>query len=371
MPESVSRGPQDPSLVTSTRPAVDHLRPADEHDPLAPPAGDEPDDRLTLPPDDDVAHERPTLDEHLIADDPIADEVVVSVTDGRPHRSGPGLVPVAADDADDIPADLDDAVRHGDVDAWGRSEHMRSIARTIYDPIYSKWFRAEWEGLEHIPTDGGALLVSNHAGAVPSDAPVIMHGVEKELGRPVYTMAEYLFRALPVVGTLWARLGGLPAHPDNAYRLLHDDGQLALVFPEGTKATSKLYRDRYKLHRFGRGGFVHIAMRSGVPIVPLAVMGSEEAMPMVARLPRLARLMNLPYFPITANQLMLGPLLGAGVNFPAKFRIRVLPPIHFDVPPNQERYSRSRVMEEADRIRTQIQEALYDMLRTRRSVWFG
>ena len=130
--------------------------------------------------------------------------------------------------------------RSGDVDGWGRSEQMRAIARQLYDPVYKHWFRAEWEGLEHIPREGGALLVANHGGAIPSDAPVIMHGIETELGRPVYGLAENLFRSLPVIGTLWSRTGGVPAHPDNAYRLLHDEQQLALVFPEGTKATGKL-----------------------------------------------------------------------------------------------------------------------------------
>ena len=90
-----------------------------------------------------------------------------------------------------------------------------------------------------------------------------MHGIETELLRPVYGLAENLFRSLPVLGTLWSRAGGVPAHPDNAYRLLHDDRQLVLVFPEGTKATGKLVRDRYQLRRFGRGGFVEIAMRAG------------------------------------------------------------------------------------------------------------
>ncbi len=126
--------------------------------------------------------------------------------------------------------------RRSDVDEWGRSEHMRSIVRRLYDPMYKYWFRVEWEGLEKIPHHGGALLVANHAGAIPSDAPVIMHGIEEELGRPVYGLADYFFRTLPVVGTMWSRTGGVPAHPDNAYRLLHDQQQLALVFPEGTKA---------------------------------------------------------------------------------------------------------------------------------------
>jgi 1-acyl-sn-glycerol-3-phosphate acyltransferase len=260
--------------------------------------------------------------------------------------------------------------RQSDVDEWGRSEHMRSILRALYDPVYSKWFRVEWEGLDKIPTEGGALLVANHSGAIPSDAPVIMHGVEKELGRPLYGMADYFFRTVPVVGTLWARSGGVPANPDNAYRLLHEQQQLALAFPEGTKGPSKSYTDRYRLRRFGRGGFVEIAMRAGVPVIPIAVVGSEESMPIVLRLPALARALGIPYFPITANLLVMGPL-GAVVPFPVKFKLRVLDPVHFSVPPDQERYSKSRVMDEAESIRTSLQETIYDMLRDRRSVWFG
>jgi 1-acyl-sn-glycerol-3-phosphate acyltransferase len=257
-----------------------------------------------------------------------------------------------------------------DVDEWGRSERFRALTRTLYEPVYSRWFRVEWEGLEKIPAVGGALLVPNHAGAIPSDAPVIMHGIEKELGRPVYGLADYFFRTVPVVGTLWARGGGVSARPANAYRLLKEQGQLVLDFPEGTKGPSKSFTDRYQLRRFGRGGFVEIAMRAGVPVIPVAVIGSEEAMPVVFRLPTLARALGIPYFPVTANLLALGPL-GIVVPFPAKFKLRVLDPIHFDVPPDQERYSKSRVMEEAERIRGLIQESVYDMLRDRRSVWFG
>jgi 1-acyl-sn-glycerol-3-phosphate acyltransferase len=172
-----------------------------------------------------------------------------------------------------------DEVRRSDVDRWGRSEHFRELTRRAFDPIYKYWFRVEWEGFEHLPEEGGALLVANHAGAIPPDAPSIMHGIEKDLGRPVYGLAENLFRTMPVVGTLWSRSGGVAAHPDNAYRLLHDEERLVLVFPEGTKGTGKHYRDRYRLRRFGRGGFVDIAMRAGVPVIPIAVMGAEETAP--------------------------------------------------------------------------------------------
>jgi 1-acyl-sn-glycerol-3-phosphate acyltransferase len=293
---------------------------------------------------------------------------------GRPPRiairRGGELVPLprpATDDGEHQPVD---GPRRSDVDSWGRSERLRSLTRAAYDPIYRYWFRAEWEGFEHLPKEGGALIVANHAGAIPADAPVIMHGIETDLGRPVYGLAEYLFRALPVVGTLWSRGGGVTANPDNAYRLLHDEGQLVLVFPEGTKGTGKHFRDRYQLRRFGRGGFVEIAMRAGVPIVPIAVVGNEESMPILWKSNRLAKLMGVPYFPVTANQLLLGPL-GLVTYLPAKFKLRVLPPVRFDVPTDQERYSRSRVMEESEGIRLLIQNALYDMLRARRSVWFG
>ncbi|MBX7070983.1 MAG: acyltransferase family protein [Microthrixaceae bacterium] len=269
--------------------------------------------------------------------------------------------PVVEDDA---------TIRHGDVDEWGRSENMRRIARQLYEPIYSKWFRAEWEGLEKIPTDGGALIVANHAGAIPSDAPAIMHGIEKELERPVYGMADYFFRKVPVVGTMWSRLGGLPAHPDNAYRLLREQKQLVLVFPEGTKGTSKHMSERYQLARFGRGGFVEIAMRAGVPVIPIAVVGAEESMPIVAKVPAVAKAIGIPYMPITANMLALGPL-GLVGYFPAKFKLRVLDPVYFNVEPDRERYSKSRIMDESERIRDNIQAALYDMLRERRSIWFG
>jgi 1-acyl-sn-glycerol-3-phosphate acyltransferase len=286
-------------------------------------------------------------------------------TTPRKRTASTALVPVPKDEGDDGLRDP----RRSDVDEWGRSEHMREIARQVYGPMYRSWHRVEWEGLENIPTDGGALLVSNHAGAIPADAPAIMHGIEEELGRPVYGLADELFKMMPIIGTMWSRVGGVLAHPDNAYRLLREQKQLALVFPEGTKGTGKLYGDRYQLARFGRGGFVQIAMRAGVPVVPIAVVGAEEAMPTLFKINPLAKALGLPYVPITANMLALGPL--GMLPFPAKIKIRVLEPVAFEVEPDQPRYSRSLIMDESERIRQQIQEALYDMLRHRESVWYG
>jgi 1-acyl-sn-glycerol-3-phosphate acyltransferase len=284
------------------------------------------------------------------------------VSTALPIPTDGGLVPV------DRPVVGDH--RLGDVDDWGRSERMRGLARRLYDPVYRRWFRAEWEGLDKIPRRGGALIVANHAGAIPPDAPVIMHGIETELGRPVYGLADDLFRQVPVIGTLWSRVGGVVAHPDNAHRLLRDQGQLVLDFPEGAKGSGKLYGDRYRLRRFGRGGFVETAMRAGVPVIPVAVVGAEEAMPILWKSDRLARVLRLPYAPITLNGLVFGPL-GVVLYLPAKIKLQVLDPVIFDVPPDQLRYSRSRVMDEAEAIRTRLQETLRQMLGDRRSIWFG
>ncbi len=263
-----------------------------------------------------------------------------------------------------------DDLRLSDVDEWGRSQHLRDLLAKVYDPLYERWFRVEWEGFDKIPRTGGALMVANHAGAIPVDAPSIMHGIERELQRPVYGLADEVFKRIPLVNLGWSRLGGVQAHPDNAYRLLREQQQLVMVFPEGSKGPGKLYRERYQLRRFGRGGFVQIAMRAGVPIIPLAVVGNEETMPIVFKIPALSRALGLPYAPVTANMLALGPL-GAVVPFPAKLRIRVLDPVVLDVLPDQPRYSRSRIMDTSEDIRHAIQAELYDMLRHRRSVWFG
>ena len=171
--------------------------------------------------------------------------------------------------------------------------------RALLEPAYRYWFRFQFEELHRIPTSGGALLVANHAGVIPVDAALVMHGIERELNRPVYGLHHHTLATVPGLGVLLARAGGVVAHPDNALRLLRDDGQLLLVFPEGTKGTTKLYRDRYRLARFGRGGFVDTAMRAGVPVVPIAIVGSEETMPIVARLPG--------GWPVTLNALLFGP----------------------------------------------------------------
>src|SRR4051794_29909519 len=165
------------------------------------------------------------------------------------------------------------------------------------------------------------------------------------------------------------KLGGVPAHPANVHRLLCDEQQLVLVFPEGRKGTEKLFKDRYKLRRFGRGGFVEAAMRAGVPIVPIAVVGAEEAMPTFAHVSVLKRLTGLIYFPITPLFPHFG-LFGAAY-LPAKFKLRFLEPVRTDEMGGEPWEDKGLVQDVADDIRARIQDELIEMLAKRRSVWLG
>jgi len=231
---------------------------------------------------------------------------------------------------------------------------------------YRTWFRVEWEGLEHIPEEGGALLVSNHAGLMPIDGGVIQLGIEEELGRQVYSLAHHGFWRVPFAGRLLNRIGGVVGHPENAHRLLREEGALVAVFPEGENGPVKSRSERYRLQRFGRGGFVETAIRAGVPIVPIALMGTEDTTPVVGRLDVAGY-----RYPITLNALLMGPVLGAVAHFPAKIRARVLPPIRFDEPPDQANYSRSLLMDSAEEIRGDLQYALDEMLARRKNRWLG
>jgi 1-acyl-sn-glycerol-3-phosphate acyltransferase len=256
---------------------------------------------------------------------------------------------------------------------WGRSERVEDFFdRTLIEFFYRLWFRCEVEGIENVPAEGGALLVSNHAGALPPDAPMIAKAIKEEHPhpRPLNLTVEHFFKGYPGFSMLLPKIGAVPAHPANVHRLLYDEGQLVLVFPEGRKGTEKLYKDRYRLRRFGRGGFVETAMRARAPIVPIAVVGAEEAAPAFAQIKPLQRLTGLLYFPITPTFPHFG-LLGMLGYLPAKFKIRFLRPVRTDAMGDAPWDDTALVQTVAHDIRASIQEELYDMLGERRSVWFG
>src|SRR5215216_3744084 len=293
--------------------------------------------------------DRPEFDPH---------EDVYRLPQPRPERELRELLP-----APDESRALDD---------WGRSERVFQMVEPVLNFYYRYWFRVEQEGIENIPSDGGALLVANHSGALPPDAPMIMQAIRNEHStpRPLYMLGEHWFKGYPGVGMLANKIGLVPAHAANAQRLLRDEGRLVLVFPEGQKGSRKLYWQRYRLRRFGRGGFVKTAIRSGVPIVPVAVVGAEEAMPIFAHVPLLQRLTGLIYFPINHAFPHFG--LAAGLMYlPAKFKIRFLEPIELSGYAPEDADDIALVGKLSERIRLRIQEELEDLVLARRSVWFG
>lgn len=258
------------------------------------------------------------------------------------------------------------------VDDWGRSERFAALFdRTLIDFYYHLWFRCTVEGVENVPADGPALLVSNHSGALPPDAMMIMKAISEEHSRPreVRMLVEHFFKGYPGFSMLLPKVGGVAAHPANVQRLLYDEGQLVLVFPEGQKGTEKLFKDRYRLRRFGRGGFVEAAMRAQAPIVPIAVVGAEESQPVFAQLGLLKKLTGLAYTPLTPTFPHFG-LLATLMYLPAKFTIRFLPPVRTDAMGAKPWEDKGLVQTVSEDIRATIQEELFEMVGKRRSIWF-
>jgi 1-acyl-sn-glycerol-3-phosphate acyltransferase len=250
---------------------------------------------------------------------------------------------------------------------WGRSERIEGLVdRTLTDFLYHHWFRCEVDGVENVPAAGGALLVANHSGALPPDAAMIAKAIREEHPhpRPLNITVEHFFREYPGFSMLLPKLGCVAAHPANVQRLLYDEESLVLLFPEGRQATRKLFRDRYRLRRFGRGEFAASALRAGAPIVPVCVVGAEEAAPIFAHLGLLKRLTGLKYLPLTPTFPHLGPL-GAAAYLPAKFRIRFLEPVRVDGGGDD----RTAVQTVAEEVRARIQETLFQMVGERDSVW--
>jgi 1-acyl-sn-glycerol-3-phosphate acyltransferase len=258
------------------------------------------------------------------------------------------------------------------LDDWGRSERLLQLMEPALNFYYRYWFRVETEGIENVPAEGGALLVSNHSGALPPDAPMVMQAIRAEhpRPRPLYMLGEHWFKGYPGVGMLTNKLGLVAAHPDNAQRLLHDEGRLAIVFPEGQKGTRKVLWQRYRLRRFGRGGFVRTAIRARVPIVPIAVVGAEEAMPIFAHLRPLQRVSGLIYAPLNHAFPWFGLAAGA-MYLPAKFKIRFMEPVDMSEQPPEIADDLGAIQAIAEGIRGRIQRELDGMLSRRRSVWLG
>jgi 1-acyl-sn-glycerol-3-phosphate acyltransferase len=234
-------------------------------------------------------------------------------------------------------------------------------------PIAQKWFRVEVRGAENIPTDGGALVVSNHSGTLPVDGLMTSVAIHDSTGRHLRALGADLVFSLPMVGEMARKTGATLACNDDAERML-SHGELVGVWPEGFKGIGKPYSERYKLQRFGRGGFVSAALRTGVPIVPCSVVGAEEIYPLVGNIPSLARLLGVPYIPITPFFPLLGPL--GLIPLPSKWIIEFGEPIRTDSYDEGAADDPMFVFNVTDQVRETIQQTLYSLLMQRRSVFY-
>jgi 1-acyl-sn-glycerol-3-phosphate acyltransferase len=249
-----------------------------------------------------------------------------------------------------------------EVDEFGFDKHLTdSVFLPALRPLYRNWFRTEVSGVDNLPRDGGALVVANHSGTVALDAVMLSVAVHDEADRYLRLLgADLVFRA-PLLSELARKSGATLACNPDAERLL-SGGELVGVFPEGFKGIGKSFAERYKLQRFGRGGFVSAALRTGVPIVPAAIVGAEEAYPMIGNLSSVARLFGLPYFPITPTFPWLGPL--GLVPLPSKWLIEFGAPIE-TAQLSGDADDPMVVFNLADQVRETIQQTLLQMLERR------
>lgn len=281
-----------------------------------------------------------------------------------------------ADAVTALPGDVREALDRGlrrleghyPEDEWGFDEGFTEAVFPLLEFLYDRWWRVKSTGVRNVPSHGRALLVANHAGILPWDGTMMGVGILREhpLPRhPRFLVLNWAF-ALPHVSVVMRKVGGVPASPYNAIRLLEQD-ELVAVFPEGVKGAGKDFKDRYRLQRFGRGGFVEIALRTRSPIIPVAVVGSEEIYPKIGESRLLARATGAPYFPITPTFPALGPL--GVVPLPSKWRIEYLEPIYLSDYGPEDADNRALVFEISEEVRERVQQGVYDNLVKRGSAF--
>ncbi|HEY4991272.1 MAG TPA: lysophospholipid acyltransferase family protein [Nakamurella sp.] len=236
--------------------------------------------------------------------------------------------------------------------------------------LYDKWFRIETVGMENIPDTGGALLVANHSGTVAIDALMTAVAVREHhpRRRPLRMLGADLVFQTPFLGPITRKAGNTLACNPDAERLL-SSGELVSVFPEGFKGVGKPYSQRYKLQRFGRGGFVTAALRTGMPIIPVSIVGAEEIYPLIGNIKPLARALGFPYFPVTPTFPLLGPL--GVIPLPSKWIIEFGEPIPTDIYPENASDDPMVVFNLTDRVRETIQQTLYRLLLRRGHPFLG
>lgn len=260
--------------------------------------------------------------------------------------------------------------RSEEVDDFGLDPDYARRWQPVWDLLYDRWWRVEIEGIENVPATGRVALVANHSGAIPFDGVMLQTAIRKEhpSGRVLRWLAEDFVFHFPFAGAYLNRLGAVRACQENAERLLRKDACLAL-FPEGVKGIAKPYSERYQLQRFGRGGHIKLAIRTGTPIVPVTIVGAEETHPMLFQSGRLSKLLGVPFVPITPTFPLLGPL--GLVGLPARWKIVFGEPISMEAYRPEQSEDHVLVNRLNEKLRETIQATLDRLLRARQSVFKG
>jgi 1-acyl-sn-glycerol-3-phosphate acyltransferase len=260
--------------------------------------------------------------------------------------------------------------RSEEVDDFGFDPVYEQKVMPFFDFLYDRYFRVECEGIAGVPDVGRCLLVANHSGTLPYDGMMIKTAVKREhpKHRDVRWLAEDFLFHFPFLGSFTNRIGAVRACQENAERLLEQES-LTAVFPEGVKGIGKLFRKRYQLQRFGRGGFIKLSLRTRAPIVPVAVVGAEETNPMLFRIDYLSRALGVPYIPVTPTFPLLGPL--GLLPLPTKWRIVFGEPVSFDEYGPEAAEDEMLVGRLAEQVRDSIQTMLDRAVKKRASVWLG
>jgi 1-acyl-sn-glycerol-3-phosphate acyltransferase len=260
--------------------------------------------------------------------------------------------------------------RSEEVDDFGFDPIYEAKLKPALDFLYSTYFRVETSGIEHVPGTGRCLLVANHSGTLPLDGVMIKQALKREHPEPrdLRWLTEDFIYHMPFLGSAMNRLGAVRACQENAERLLAKE-QLVAVFPEGVKGIGKLFAERYRLQRFGRGGFIKLCLRTGTPIVPVAVLGAEETNPLLFKLEHLSKALGVPYVPITPTFPALGPL--GLLPAPTKWRIQFGEPLDLSSHGPEAADDEILVGKLAERVRATIQGMLDRAVGARKSVFFG
>jgi len=260
--------------------------------------------------------------------------------------------------------------RAEEFDDFGLDPNFEQRVKPVVEFLYRSYFRTTAEGIDNVPAEGRCIVVANHSGALPLDGLMLRAAlrIDHKQKRDLRWLAEDFVYYLPFAGVFMNRVGAVRACPENAERLLEKESIVG-VFPEGVHGIKKLFQERYRLQRFGRGGYIRLCLRMRAPIVPCAIIGAEESSPLLYRLEGLTELLGLPYFPITPTFPFLGPagLLPA----PTKWRMRFGEPINLDNYGPEAADDHVLVGRLSERVRSSIQAMLDSGLRERRSVWFG